>query len=186
MARVCTFDIEIAEPISAHKDGWNAAKRGECGVACVVVYDTSTERPHIYDPFNIEHCVAHLNAADLIVSFNGIGFDVPCLSGYTGLAIHRPHYDILDDIWTSLGDGKRGHGVWGLGKVAERALGLAKSGTGEGAPSLLEQGRYAELIDYCINDVHLTRRLANYIHDHGSVPRPDGTPLRLKGPGVKC
>lgn len=184
--RCVTFDLEIAEPISEHKDGWAAAKRGECGVASVVCFDTITDRFHLYDPFNIENCIKHLNAADLIVSFNGIEFDVPCLSGYTGLAIHRPHYDILQDIWTSLGDGKRGHGVWGLGKCAERALGIGKSGSGESAPKLLHEGRIAELLDYNLNDVHLTRRLANYIHDHGSVPRPDGTPLRLKGPGVKC
>ncbi len=186
VSRVCSFDLEISEPISAHKDGWAAAKRGECGVSCVVVWDSQTERPHLYDPYNIEECIKHLNAADLLVSFNGVEFDIPCLMGYTGMAIHAPHYDILQDIWTSLAGEKRGHGMWGLGKVSERALGMGKSGGGESAPKLFHEGRSAELMDYCLNDVHMTRRLANYIHDHGSVPRPDGTPLRLKGPGVSC
>lgn len=184
--RVASFDLEISSSISEHRDGWAAAKRGECGVASVVVFDSISDRFHLYDEFNIIDCVKHLNAADLIVSFNGQEFDVPCLSGYTSEAIYAPHYDILQDIWTSLGAEKRGKGMWGLGIVAERTLGLTKSGSGESAPALFEAGRMAELFDYNLNDVHMTRRLANYIHDHGSVVRPDGTPLKLTGPGVRC
>lgn len=184
--RVVTWDLEIAEPINEHKGGWAAAKRGECGIASVVLYDTTTERYHVYDPFTMEACVAHLNAADLLVGFNSVEFDYPCILGYAGIPITTPHYDILQEIWRALADGSRGHGVWGLGKVCERALGLSKSGSGEGAPKLLEEGRYGELIDYNINDVHLTRKLANYIHEHGFVIRPDGKPLHLRGPGAPC
>lgn len=187
--RVITWDLEIAEPVPQGRDGkldWNVAKRGECGVSSVALYDTDTERFHVYDPLSMERCIDHLNKADLLVGFNSVEFDYPCLTGYTGLPVYPPHYDILQDIWDALGPGNRGHGVWGLGAVCERTLGLQKNFSGAGAPQLYAEGRYAELFDYNINDVHITRRLANYIHTNGCVLRPNGQSLKLRGPGSPC
>lgn len=178
--RVCVFDIEIAKSIEEVEGGWAAARMGECGCSALVIYDSDSLRYHIYDEKTLKQGVDHLNAADLIVSFNGKAFDVPCLEAISGFAINENHYDILDEIWQALGN-KRFKG-WGLGKVSFRTLGLAKTDTGEHAPELARQGRWGELFDYCLNDVHLTRMLFNIILAEGSVVDPDGNPLVMRRP----
>ena len=161
--------------------GWPAARRGECGVSTVVLWDSEDDRPHIYGEENIDLCMEHLNKADMLVSFNGKNFDVPCLEGYTGIGIEvSQHFDILDKIWKALGSKPKG---WGLGKVCERTLGLTKSDVGEHAPALAEQGHWATLIDYCLNDVYITKKLFFHIALTGYVIGPDGEQVFIEAPG---
>jgi RNase_H superfamily len=178
--RVCVFDIEIEKPVEEVEGGWAAARMGQCGCSAVVIYDSETLRYHIYDNRMLHAAVDHLNSADMIVSFNGKNFDVPCLEAITGFAINEAHYDILDQIWKTLGS-KRFKG-WGLGKIAFRTLGLTKTDTGEHAPELCKQGRWGELFDYCLNDVHLTRMLYNQIVQEGFIIDPDGSEFQLSAP----
>lgn len=174
------FDLEIATPIEELPGGWNDARQGEAGVACVCLWDSNTERFHVYDSHSIEKCIEHLNSAELIVSFNGRNFDVPALEGFSGLEIYAEHYDILDEIWKAAGKKVKGYR---LGEVAPRTIGLGKDDLGAGAPILYRQGRHGELIDYCINDVHITKELFEFIREHGYVISPDpDTALFLEQP----
>mgnify|MGYP001593743352 CR=1 FL=1 len=173
MGIIC-YDIEIAEEVQGD---WDAAKRGEKGVSSVVLYDSDTERYHLYDENTIDECMDHLNSADLLVGFNCEEFDKPCLQGYTGTLIIRPQFDILLSIWQALG-GRRTKG-WRLDNVCERTLNLRKNGNGESAPKLYAEGRFGELFDYNLNDVFLTRKLFNHIVAYGTVVGPDGLPLQL-------
>ena len=176
--RIIVFDIEISIPVEEVAGGWEAARRGECGVSAVVLWDSETDRYHIYGEENLEACIEHINCADLIVTFNGKNFDVPALEGFTGERIEvEHHYDILAEIWTAL-DAKR-HKGWGLGKVAFRTIGKMKTDTGEHAPTLAREGRWATLFDYCLNDVALTKDLFEHIQQFGYVNDPDDMPLPL-------
>lgn len=179
--KIIYFDIEIAVPIEDLPGGWNDAREGEAGVSCVCLFDTETGRYHVYDEYTIQKCIDHLNSADLIVSFNGKGFDVPALEGYTGCEIFPDHYDILDEIWKATGKKVKGYR---LGEVCLRTCGLEKTDTGEHAPVLYQQNRYGELIDYCINDVHITKGLFEWILKNGYVLSPDGEELLLDRPLV--
>ena len=179
--RVITFDIEIAIPINELDDGWESARRGEAGVSSVVLYDSETERYHVYDANTIDECMDHLNSADLLVGFNCDGFDIPALEGYTGTPITPPSYDILKECWRALGVHNK-HKGWGLAQQSQRCFGLGKSGSGESAPLLFREGRYAELIDYNIHDVYLTRRLANYAYENGYVLGLDDEPFPIPPP----
>jgi DEAD/DEAH box helicase domain-containing protein len=182
--RVITWDVEIEIPVSEHREGWAGAKRGECGISSVALYDTFTERFHLYDDITIVKCMEHLNSADLLVGWNSLDFDLPCITGFSGIRLEPPHYDMLHEVWEA--GAKREKGVWRLGATCLRTIGLDKSGTGEAAPELAQAGRYAELFDYNINDVHLTRRLANYVHEHGHLIGPSGKPLAIRSPGAPC
>lgn len=180
--RIITFDIEIAIPVEDLPGGWDDARNGEAGISCVCLHDTETGRYHVYDASTIDKCIDHLNSADLLVSFNGKGFDVPALEGFTGMEIYAPHYDILAEIWRVLGKRVKGYS---LAELAPRVLGLTKSDTGEHAPVLYEQNRYAELIDYCINDVHLTKELFLFIQETGYLLNPDGEEIYLEKPDLE-
>ena len=162
---------------------WDDARTGKCGVSCVCLYDSETQRPHVYDKHSIEECMEHLASADLLVSFNGIGFDIPALEGYTGLTLPEiPHYDILAEIWKTAGKKVKGYR---LTEVGGRTVGREKTGTGEHAPVLFAQGRWGELVDYCLGDVWITKDLFNFILENGYVLSPEGDEFYLEKPELE-
>lgn len=171
---IIIFDLEIATPIK--NNDWNAAKRGENGISSLVLWDSVTERYHLYDDFTFDKCVEHLNTADLLVGFNSLEFDTPCFQGYTGCILTPPQFDILQAIWQAVGKRSKG---WKLDDICQRTIGEGKSGTGEGAPKLFAEGRFGELFDYNLNDVYLTRKLYNHIVQFGTVVGPNSQPLQL-------
>lgn len=193
--RVVTFDLEIAREVDEFPEKWEAARQGKCGIASVVLHDSDTGRYHIYGPqvefdtkveeFRIAglgtlpECMHHLNSADLLVGFNSIEFDKPVLENFTQMSLTVAHYDILQEVWKAVGKKFKGYG---LGPISQRTLGIGKSGTGEHAPILFKQGRFAELLDYNLNDVYMTRMLYNHILETGSIMDISNKPLELNVP----
>lgn len=178
------YDIEIAKRVKKDPDrskgelGWDDARAGRCGVSSVVIYDTISTRFHVYDGIHtITQCMEHLNSADFVIGFNNIEFDGPCLEGYTKQPLLTRQIDIRQGVLAVLK--KPFMKGYKLGQLCERTLGISKSGDGESAPDLYQQGRFAELIDYNINDVHITRLLHNYIVDNGHVIGVDGEILEI-------
>ena len=172
---ILVWDLEIADPIQ--NNDWNAAKRGENGISSLVVYDSVTERYHLYDDFTIDRAAEHLNSADLLVGFNSLEFDTACFQGYTGTVLTPPQFDILQSVWEALGN-KRTKG-WRLDDICQRTLGEGKIGSGKGAPRLYSEGRFGELFDYNLHDVYLTRKLYNHIVYFGTLIAPSGKELQL-------
>jgi hypothetical protein len=138
----------------------------------------------------MRQCVAR---QPLLVTFNGEGFDVPLMVAvlHAQAATHRAaapvgmlsesaaaleqlandvtswmasrSYDLLALLWQTDPDGKYVRGVNGLDAVCQ-ANGLGgKTGDGAQAPRLWQRGRIAEVINYCRDDVLLTRRLLEYV-----------------------
>jgi uncharacterized protein YprB with RNaseH-like and TPR domain len=120
---------------------------------------------------------------DLLISFNGIEFDTPCLESVTDLTIQPPQYDILREVWRALPKREKG---FRLGEITER-LGLGmKTSEGARATDMYRDGDFLHLYSYCRNDVALTQRLANWINTHGFILTPDGEELPLERPGVEA
>lgn len=97
----------------------------------------------------------------VIVGFNSKNFDDKLCSA-NGMYI-RTHYDLLEEIRIAAygspdyRDAPPGYS-YALGKVGE-ANGLPKTGSGELAPQIWQQGRFAEVEEYCLNDVIITQNL---------------------------
>lgn len=174
--RALVFDLEIIRSPHDNPDGWEAARRGECGVSCVAVHDNLPKRCFLYNEYDLEECVNHLNDADILVSFNGIEFDVPCLQGATNLTIASDQYDILHEVWRALGQRKKGYR---LNEICQRLELGEKTGDGERATDMYRDGEFTKLYGYCRNDVELTRRLCNFISNNGYILTPEGEPLEL-------
>jgi RNase_H superfamily len=142
----------------------------------------------------------------LLVSFNGIGFDFSLMRGLlrreaetsedTVLAPHlvgicdrfktlcATSYDILATIWQVDPARKFERGLNSLDAIAQ-ANGLgAKGMDGATAPRLWAQKCYAEVLNYCANDVRITRKLFETIVETGTLLRGDGTPIQLPRPGL--
>lgn len=61
-----------------------------------------------------------------------------------------------------------------------RANGFKKSGSGELAPKLWQQGKYQEVIDYCLNDCKITRELI-LLYEAGKLIDPNTGQVLGKG-----
>lgn len=188
--RVITVDIEIAKSIEDLPNGWKDAAQGKCGISSITLYDTHTGRYHVYMPTiyvkdgvvcvnEVSHlfeAVDHMNSADILVGWNNNGFDRRCIESYLGVKLTAIDYDILALVRQKVGYQKG----WKLGEVAERNLGLQKTSNGAAAPELFKNGDMGRLIDYNINDVHLTRQLANLIRDEGCLIGPNGEVVEIE------
>jgi hypothetical protein len=167
------FDTEVSKPIE-ECGGWAAARSGAAGLSAAIVLFEPSSRIRIYDTHTIEELANVLETpSSTLITFNGDGFDLPLIGGILGRSITPSnHLDLLSLV--SEGDGLKG---WGLDDVCKRTIGRGKTGHGAFAPTLVRQGRWAELFDYCLSDVYLTRDLFHHIRTRGVVVRPDG---RLK------
>lgn len=176
--RLLTFDIEVETPI----EDWEAAREGQNGLSSMVIYDTATTRYHLYDRRTLDVAVEHLETADMLVSFNGIGFDLPIIGAVSGHDMSKvvgiQHYDILLYAWEAVGGRQIG---FRLAQIAERTLGFGKN-SGKTAPLLVSEGRFAELYDYNLQDVWLTRKLFNHILDYGWIKDISDDILTMRKP----
>ena len=181
---IVVYDIENAKPAKDNPNrargevSWDEARVGGAGISAVVVWDSLTRRPHLYDKHTVLACIEHLNNADLCVGWNSLNFDKTALEGFTQHAITSDQLDVRQYIIDAVGD-KYARG-YRLGEVTARTLNLYKNGEGTGAPELARQGRFAELFDYNLNDVWLTRALHNHIAEHRYVVTPDGKKLTIR------
>lgn len=191
---VVVFDVEtrkLASDLVCSEDcphermscGWDALKRGEGGLSVIAVWDSVDDRTYLYDMHTLEALAHHLESADVVVGFNSREFDLKPLEGLLSRKLRlKTHVDILQLIWSALtARGQRRKGNT-LDDVSKRTIGRGKTGDGAHAPELADAGRWAELFQYCMDDVDLTRELWQYILDNGGVIGPDGRFLPLTLP----
>ena len=96
-------------------------------------------------------------------------------------------YDILVEMWIAAGLApvfQMGtHGGFGLDATAARNLGTKKTGSGALAPVSWQRGQIGAVIDYCMEDVRLTRKLLDKILRGGKLLDPrGGGELKLRRP----
>lgn len=160
--------------------GWDALKRGEGGLSVIAVWDSTDERTYLYDMRTIQALAHHLESADIVVGFNSQEFDIRAIEGVLNRKLRiRVHVDILQLVWTALR--KKGARLKGntLHDVATRTIGRGKTGEGTHAPQLADEGRWAELFQYCMDDVDITKEVFLYMREHGGIIGPDGHFLPL-------
>lgn len=98
-----------------------------------------------------------LEAADLVVGFNIVGFDYVSLKPYySGSFEQFPSLDIMLEMEKYLG-----HRV-SLDAVAKQTLGEQKNGHGLDAITYYHEGNWEALEKYCLQDVKVTKDLYEY------------------------
>ena len=118
-----------------------------------------------------------LYVADVLVGFNNQSFDDNLIKA-NGFIIpdNVVNYDLLAEIWEGAGLGREfvypTHAGFGLDAIC-KANGLGeKSGDGANAAVLWQKGKHQEVIDYCENDIRLTRKLFDLIQETGEIKDP--------------
>jgi hypothetical protein len=95
-------------------------------------------------------------------------------------------YDTLAELWVAAGLGRTfagaKHGGFSLDRAAEVNFGKHKTGNGAFAPVDWQRGNIGTVIDYCLEDVRLTRLLFERMSRDGFAidPRDGRSILRTK------
>lgn len=170
MSRILYFDLETkysAEEVG----GW--ANIMDMGMSVGVIWDSADERFHVYLEDQVPELIDHLKRGELIVGFNHVDFDLRVVAGaippqdtrhqrYLELRSLN-HYDILAEVKKVLGHRLK------LDSLARPTLQVGKSADGLQALEWYKQGRLDLIIEYCKQDVEVTRRIYEYAREHGEL-----------------
>ena len=174
--KVAVFDAEIKKRIEDCSKGWQS--HNEMGISVLVIFDYRTMRYRIFDDKNHDEAVEILNTYDLVCGFNTVGFDWKLINATwpTSKTRHSKDYDILREIWLALGlnpdvFNPASHGGYKLDDVALDTIGMRKTANGSLAPVMFQEGKYAELVDYCVEDVRIEKTLFEFAATYGYVIR---------------
>lgn len=155
---VVFFDVETQRSFDEVGGRHNISK---LGLSAAVTYSTTDNAFHHYTEETVGDLIAELQAADLVVGFNVIRFDYVVLQPYSDEPLKKiPTVDMLDHIHKRLGFRVS------LDNLAGATLGAAKSADGLQAVRWYKQGRIQEILDYCQQDVEVTRQLYEYGKRH--------------------
>lgn len=189
------YDLEIysaipnpkEEPLSdiVYCKGWH--DHAGMGITVIGAYDYETDRYHVFCKDNFSGFLDLLATHPCVVGFNNIGFDNKVILAQVegsvrenlGKYLNVASYDILVEIWRSLGlDPFKfwygTHGGYGLDAMCEANFGTKKTGNGALAPVDWQRGNIGTVIDYCLNDVKLTKQLLDTILRVGILKSPKG------------
>ena len=110
-----------------------------------------------------------LRAADLVVGFNHVGFDLAVLQPYTmwDLPSQTVNLDLLIDLEARLGHRLK------LESVATASLGVGKTADGLEAIRWWREGKIMDIAKYCAYDVKVTKCVHEYALAHGLLKYDD-------------
>jgi len=154
------------------------------GVSVIGAYDSVQDTFRVFCADNFGEFEDLMNDRGVLVSFNGVGFDNKVL---TANEINVPEdkcYDILREIWICCGYNPdkfywKTHGGFGLDAMAEANYLGGKTGHGALAPVDWQRGNIGAVIDYCLQDVRLTRDLFRLLHVKELIS-PKGGIMKLR------
>lgn len=167
--RAITFDIESISDsfVRGHIDV------NEQELTVVAIHDSETGEYSSFFKDELHKLWPILEHADLLIGFNSDAFDIPLLNRYyPGDLSHLRSLDLLSEVQKVLGRRIR------LQSLAEATLGRGKKGDGLKASEWWKEGKKAEVAEYCIEDVRLTRELYDYALAHGVLKYKDLTDIR--------
>jgi hypothetical protein len=188
------YDIEIRNAIP-DRDGSRVPDVQYCngwedfpgmGVAVVGCYDYQAERVRVFCADNIPAFLALLAEQECIVGFNNQRFDDRIVEALGYRIPAGKSYDIYQEVRHGLGLAPHERrGGYTLGDLCRANFRAPKSASGALAPVQWQRGEIGTVIDYCLHDLHLTKKLLDRIIRAGRLidpNNPDRTiPIRKPG-----
>ena len=148
------FDVETQNTFQ--EVGGRHPERLKISVA--VTFDTADNAFHHYLEAGTAQLAQDLSQADLVVGYNLYGFDYPVLQQYSqGVTLAElPTVDMMVEIQKRLGFRLK------LDSIATATLQVGKSADGLQAVRWWREGRVEEILEYCQQDVEVTRRVYEF------------------------
>jgi DEAD/DEAH box helicase domain-containing protein len=158
MNNIVYFDLETQKS-AEEVGGWNHCSR--MGMSIGVTYSTARGEYTIYAEKQVDDLLRELQRADLVVGFNNLRFDYEVLHGYTSFDLSQlPTLDMLVELQAVLN-----HRL-SLDSIATATLGVEKTAEGLQAIRWYNEGRLAEIAEYCCFDVKITKLVHEYGRQH--------------------
>jgi DEAD/DEAH box helicase domain-containing protein len=158
-ANIVFFDLET-QYLADEVGGWGNLHAMKISVAAS--FSTKTMQFKQYVEGTANQLAEELAAADLVVGFNSKGFDYGVLQPYTKHALRSlPSLDMLEEVTRTLGHRLK------LDTLGKATLNAAKSGDGLQAVQWYREGKVGQLLEYCQQDVALTRDLWEFGRKYG-------------------
>ena len=152
--KVVVFDLETQRSF-AEVGGRSQFHR--LGVSVGVAYRYDQDEFLVVTEDTVDELVSLLVEADLVVGYNILGFDYEVLRAYTDKDLKQlPTFDLMYDLEERLGFRPK------LDSVASATLGGGKSADGLQALEWWRTGEIDKIIEYCREDVRVTRDLYDF------------------------
>ena len=159
--RILYFDLETQKSAD-DVGGWGNIHNMKLAVG--VVWDSYEQEYFSYLEGAASQLVKKLRTADLVVGFNVQKFDYGVLQPYADFDLDEiTTFDMLIDV-----NKKLGHRL-SLNHLAENTLNAKKSADGLVSLQWYKEGKIDKIIEYCKQDVEITRDLFLYGESHGYV-----------------
>ena len=159
--RILYFDLETQKSAD-DVGGWGNIH--DMKLAVGVVWDSCEQEYFSYLEGAASELVKKLRTADLVVGFNVKKFDYGVLQPYADFDLDEiTTFDMLIDV-----NKKLGHRL-SLNHLAENTLNAEKSADGLVSLQWFKEGKIDKIIEYCKQDVEITRDLFLYGELHGYV-----------------
>lgn len=190
------YDIEIAnaipdsrnprQPDITYCSGWSDYQG--MGIAVIGCYDYATDRMRVFCQDNLIDFGTLAVTSDCVVGFNSHRFDNRILAANHITILPEKSYDILEEVWRGLGLGPdfrpETHGGYSLEALCRANFGKAKTGNGALAPIWWQRGGIGSVVDYCLQDITLTKKLLDRIIRAGFLTCPKTqSPISIRKPG---
>ena len=172
--KVVVFDLETQRSF-AEVGGRSQFHR--LGVSVGVAYRYDLDEYLVVNEETISELVTLLLEASLVVGYNIRGFDYEVLRAYTEENLHKlPTLDLMFDLEERLGFRPK------LDSVASATLGEGKTADGMQALEWWRLGEIDKIIEYCREDVRVTRDLYDFGKRHRwvHVSRFGGKPRKVE------
>jgi DEAD/DEAH box helicase domain-containing protein len=141
--------------------GWDHIDKLKISVACA--YDSKTDQFLAFRENELKN-LNELCEERLVIGYNIRGFDLPVMAAY-GLDLKRLDvFDIMYDLETLTRQR-----FLKLEAVARGTLGAGKSADGLMAVEWWKKGEIQKIIDYCMQDVKVTRDVFQFGRQNGFV-----------------
>ena len=153
-----TFDIETYSPSDLDRIDVKEFRCSVCGAFISWLNEGKGEYIAFLED-NIKEFLILLKHADLIIGYNHIWFDLPVLQKYADFDLLKlPCYDIMLKVEQKIGSKLR------LNDLCKANFeGDLKTDSYSVYRHYHKDGKWLELIDYCMNDVRLTEQLFQQI-----------------------
>ncbi len=192
------YDLEILNAIPSQSEprqegieycnGWSDT--AGMGIACVCAWDYVADRAHVFCRDNLADFLALTRQHDVCIGFNNRRFDNAVLAS-NGIALRdEDSYDLYLEIMRGLGinpnDPTQRRSGYSLAAMSYANFHHRKSGEGKDAPALFQKGNIGRVINYCLNDIYITKRLIDRVIRRGNLIDPNDVKhcIRIRRPGV--
>lgn len=161
MTHTLFFDLETQKTFDEVGGRHNIRR---LGLSVGVTYSLADEDFHVYTEAQADALARDLSQADLVVGFNVLRFDYEVLRAYGNYAFEQiPTVDMLDHIHRTLGFRVS------LDSLASATLKAQKSADGLAAVRWYKTGQIDKIIEYCKQDVQVTKDLYEFGKQNGYV-----------------